>query len=67
MKKIVLVLVLLVLLSGLTWAIYRQVQDMNAAASSTGSQDAAPVEVGPIERGPITWRRTFSGTLEATA
>ena len=66
MKKLVLSLILFALLSGLTWAIYRQVQDMNAAASSAGPQDAAPVEVGLIERGPITWRRTFSGTLEAT-
>ncbi|MGH8020989.1 MAG: efflux RND transporter periplasmic adaptor subunit, partial [Opitutaceae bacterium] len=37
-----------------------------AAAPETGpSERRAPVAVAPIERGPITLRRTFTGALEA--
>ena len=66
-KKFIVLLILLGAAGGLAWLIHT-----GRAASLGDGPDArealpAPVEVAPIERGPIVFRRTFSGTLEATA
>ena len=41
--------------------------DPHRAPARPRGTEAAPVEVAPVRRGPIELRRTFSGTLEATA
>jgi RND family efflux transporter MFP subunit len=66
-KTIVLGIVLLGAAVGLGWGIFLHFQ---GSAGSRGSQQASrpvPVEVAPIQRGPIAWQRTFSGELEARA
>lgn len=40
---------------------------MDGAAASNAGRGPVPVEVVPIERGPLTARRTVSGSLEAAA
>lgn len=50
----------------LAWAIYSRMSQDVAGKGRRGPR-AAPVEVAPVERGTIELRRTFSGTLEATA
>ena len=65
-KRIVTVL-LISLAVGLSWAIVNRLQQENSAQKRQQSKLAAPVEVAPIEHGPIELKRTFSGTLEAQA
>jgi RND family efflux transporter MFP subunit len=72
MKSALLKLVLLVLLGGGAAYVALEVQrriEAQAAAGAGGpaERQPAPVEVAPIEQGPIALRRTFSGALEATA
>ncbi len=65
LKKIVWLLVLLSLMV-LAWFFGTRQQRQVAIRSGSVSQ-AIPVEVAPIERGPLELRRTFSGALEAPA
>ena len=67
-RKLVVVIVLLVGAASLGWAIFNRLQEQSESAPKRprGAR-AAPVEVAPIEHGPIQWRRTFSGALEAPA
>jgi RND family efflux transporter MFP subunit len=53
--------------AALGWLVYQRVQERETG-SATGEkvEPPAPVEVAAIERGPLTLRRTFSGSLEAT-
>jgi RND family efflux transporter MFP subunit len=68
LRRTITILALLALATLLTGAILQRVSELGDAASAQGAERApAPVEVAPIERGPITLRRTFSGTLEAAA
>jgi RND family efflux transporter MFP subunit len=53
--------------AGLGWAIFDRLQEQGVSRKRVGSPQAAPVEVAPIERGPIQLRRTFSGALESPA
>jgi RND family efflux transporter MFP subunit len=53
--------------TGLGWAIFNRLQEQSLPPSRAAVSRAAPVEVMPIEHGPIQLRRTFSGSLEATA
>jgi len=48
------------------WLLYTAWQDRKDAGDGRASRPA-PVEVAPIERGPIALERTFSGELEALA
>lgn len=67
MKRLAFLLFLAIAAGGMAWLVY---SGYNKPAGETATQrgaQVAPVEVAPIERGPITFRRTFSGTLEATA
>lgn len=59
--------VLVAVAVGFAWTAFSRMQD--GADPKAGRRDTppAPVEVAPIERGPIVLRRTFSGTLEALA
>lgn len=70
MKKIVVGIIVLLVVGGLGWTVYQRVQNLgeeSAGGRGGGGPEAAPVEVAPIERGEIVLRRTFSGTLLATA
>ncbi len=56
------------LVAALTWAFVDRLSEGDSTASAKNSESPpVPVMVGPVERGPITLRRTFSGTLEASA
>lgn len=62
--------VLMVVLVGAAisgWLLLGSKQDRTNSPDRVASPKAAPVEVTPIERGPMELRRTFSGTLEALA
>ena len=71
MKSAALKLLVLVVLIGaaasLGWAIFNRLQEQSMPPRLGEGQRVAPVEVAPIESGPIQLRRTFSGTLEALA
>jgi len=60
-------IVALGLLGVLGWAIRERLLDGGEASSSAGARAAVPVEIAPVEHGPIEDARTFSGTLEAPA
>ncbi len=54
--------------AALTWGILTRIGEQQAAAQlPDGARAPVPVQLGPVERGAITLRRTFSGTLEASA
>ncbi len=53
--------------AGLGWLIFGQIQDRSGATQSSRTLRPVPVEVAPIQRGPIVLERTFSGELEALA
>ena len=65
-KRVLLVLVAL-MVAGLGWQVVQRVTSDSATAITGNGVQATPVEVGPVQRRPITLRRTFSGTLEAPA
>jgi len=52
---------------GIVWVVFSHLQERGGGRGQKDSAPRVPVEVGQIERGPIEWRRTFSGTLEARA
>jgi RND family efflux transporter MFP subunit len=59
---------LLLSLGALAWLVYGRLSSPLGESSGRSADDqAVPVEVAPIERRPIEWRRTFTGTLEAHA
>ncbi|MDF1554819.1 MAG: efflux RND transporter periplasmic adaptor subunit [Deferrisomatales bacterium] len=65
--RLILWLVLFGAAGALGWAIYHRIQADAGSAPRRQGPAAAPVEVAAVERGPMELRRTFSGTLEATA
>lgn len=67
-RKRFLIMIVVGLLVGLAvWLVATQLRDRRDAEQDGRGGKAAPVEVTPIEHGPITLRRTFNGTLEARA
>lgn len=66
-KNVVLGVILIGAAVGLGWALFGQLQ--KRVDSSQGGEEIppVPVDVAPIQRGPIELRRTFNGALEATA
>lgn len=61
-------MLLLVVVGGvLAWGIYQRLQATAEKASPKPERQPVPVEIAPIERGPIALLRTFTGTLEARA
>lgn len=70
MKRIAHLLLYLVLVTAIVaigWAVYLRLADDAGPRRSSASSAPVPVEAVPVERGPITLRRTFTGTLEARA
>lgn len=65
--KTIALAILLLGLGALGWQIYHRLALPPQAATREGGRQPVPVEVAPIERGSIEWRRAFSGTLEADA
>lgn len=51
----------------LAWAAARQLPNLGGTGTRGRDTRPAPVEVASIERGPIEFRRTYSGTLEPRA
>ena len=49
------------------WLLFIQLQKQKGQDKSGKGVRSAPVEVASIQRGPISLRRTFNGTLEAQA
>ena len=66
-SKILVPLFLLIGAAALGWLIFEQLREQDTPAAVGAGPRAAPVEVAPVERGPIELRRTFSGELEALA
>ena len=52
---------------GIGWAVYQRIMSLGGDTPDRGGTRPVPIEVAAIETGPITYRRTFSGTLEAPA
>lgn len=68
LKRTLLVLVLLAAGAALAWAVVQRLGELRRGeAEAVAERPPVPVEVGPVERGPVTLRRTFTGTLEASA
>ena len=65
-RKKIAYLVVALLLAALVWGVAARIHKQKEAKSRRGGQPA-PVQVAAIRTGPIELRRTFSGTLEATA
>jgi RND family efflux transporter MFP subunit len=65
--KLVIAVVLMSGMAGLGWAIFNRLQEQSVLQRPGEGERVVPVEVAPIEHGPIQLRRTFSGALEATA
>lgn len=61
------ILLMLAGATALTGLILRRLQEVSSVVTPASGPAPAPVEVAPIEHGAITLRRTFSGTLAATA
>lgn len=66
-RKTIILVLLLIGAAGLSWAVFRQFQVHGGAGKGSKTSQPAPVEVGQIQRGPIEFRRTYSGSLEARA
>lgn len=65
--KFIVVILLFVGVVGLGGAIFNRLQKESAPHRPGTGRQAVPVEVAPIEHGPIELWRTFSGALEAPA
>ncbi len=66
--KISLIVLLILGLSGLlAWGIYQRLEESSGQAPEKSAKPSIPVEIAPIEHGPIERVRTFTGTLEARA
>ena len=66
-KIFILTVLLIGAAAGLGWAIFGQFQDRAGTSKRGRALRPVPVEVVPIQRGPIVLRRIFSGELEALA
>lgn len=68
MKKVLSLLVVTGVVLGVGYLVFQRIQaDQNKAESGKKERAPAPIEVADVIKGPITWQRTYSGTLEATS
>jgi len=65
--KLLLTAVLIAAALLIGWKIRERLLETKAAPAAGQGQMAAAVEVAPVERGPLSLRRTINGTLEAAA
>jgi RND family efflux transporter MFP subunit len=66
-KRFVLTLLVIGAAVAVGWVLWGRLQERPGMRSGSRGQKAVPVEVAPIQRGPIALQRTFSGELEALA
>jgi len=66
-KIAVLTILLIAAALGLGWIVFGQFTDRVGSDKSGRDLRPVPVEVAPVQHGPITLQRTFSGELEALA
>lgn len=67
-KTSILLAILLGISAGIAWLVVDKLGEAGRdEADRKGENRPIPVETGSIERGPIELRRTFTGTLEASA
>jgi RND family efflux transporter MFP subunit len=64
-RKSVGILIALIAIGGLAWLASDRLKESAASVARTAERGPAPVEVMPVELGPIELRRTFSGSLES--
>lgn len=67
MRRWVFIALVLVIAAALAWLGNGRLQDLAKKPRPTGASASVPVEVAPIERGPMENRRTFTGTLDPQA
>lgn len=68
LKRRILPLIALLALAWLAVSLtQRLLEDSDSAVGGRGERGPVPVEVAPIEQGPIALRRTFTGSLDANA
>ncbi len=65
--RVTLLLLGLAAAGGVGWAFLGRREESRAAPGGPKAQPPVPVAAAPVTRGPIERRRTFSGTLEASA
>ena len=67
--RISVALVVLLLAAGVIgWLVFERFDERRTApVRASGAARAMPVEVAPVQRGPMVLKRTFSGALEARA
>lgn len=62
------VIVSLVIAGGLGWLLFDRLNEVSQAPTrSARTVKAVPVEVAPVQRGPMELKRSFAGALEARA
>jgi RND family efflux transporter MFP subunit len=66
-KIFILTIVLIGVMVGLGWVIFSQIQGRTGSSKRDKILRPVPVEVAPVQRGPIALQRIFSGELEARA
>ncbi|MBW2409842.1 MAG: efflux RND transporter periplasmic adaptor subunit [Deltaproteobacteria bacterium] len=66
-KIIILAIVLIGAAAGTGWIVLDQYQNRTGNRKDGKASRPVPVEVAPVQHGPITQQRTFSGELEALA
>jgi RND family efflux transporter MFP subunit len=67
LKFVVPAVILIGLAAGLGWRLFGTMNEANAPNPDKAGLRSAPVEVAPVQHGPIELRGAFSGTLEARA
>jgi RND family efflux transporter MFP subunit len=67
LTRLVITLVCLAGLGGVGWGVWHRLDQMGDGPARTIEPHPAAVEVAAVRHGPIEWRRTYSGTLEAHA
>ena len=66
-KMVVWAVILLGVIAGAGWLFFGPFNDQPGQGKGGRAQQPVPVEVARIEHGPIAFKRTFSGELEALA
>ncbi len=64
-RNLIVLIVLIGAAAGLGWMIFDRLQAVSGPAGPREGPGSMPVEVARIVKGPMEWRRTFSGTLES--
>ncbi len=66
-RKLIAMLVIAGIVSGIGWIVFYRIKASQEPVERSKGSMPIPVEVAEIKKGPITLKRTFSGTLKAHA